>query len=63
MHNYPVFSKDEPLTLNTCRPKVNQNRVFARSFFTLYGLYIIDGKHPTLVVSNVFISFAGFVVL
>ncbi len=33
MHNYPALHQEEPLTLNTYYVKVNQNRVFARSFF------------------------------
>ena len=50
MHNYPVFSQDEPLTLNTCWPKVNHNRVFARNIYTSVTLHVIDLKHPTLTV-------------
>ena len=62
MHNYPDLDQEEPLTLNTCWPKVNQNRVIARSFFTFLLTSNITIQHTTLVVRHVFYVLQCFVV-
>ena len=54
MHNYPVLSQDEPLTLNTCCPKVNQNRVFARSFFSRSNVVVLALKDTVFALGVVF---------
>ena len=54
MHNYPVLSQDEPLTLNTCCPKVNQNRVFARSFFSGWNVVVLAVKDTIFNTGSIF---------